>query len=493
MRGRFLPGPIPLALQLTIAFAVLIAAALGGGGAFLTQRLQERQLAARTDEALAKARTVAALVGQARSASGGAPLTQVLFTFQQQAGVRPLVIDPNGIVIGDSWTPSPLLNKSLQTPEVIAALAGQESAGLRRIDPDGLVLYAAVPLSAGGRAAGAVLVSAGLTDIDQAFAELKQQMIWVMLAAGMLSLLVGRGLARTMARPLERLAAATAALARGDLGVRVTPGGSLETATLGHRFNQMAEELAKVEQQRRDFVAAASHELRTPVASIRALGDAIIADDSADVAVCREFVGDILRECDQAAHLVDRMLELTRLEGRNRPRTGAGEPLELVGLITATVKGLRPLAQARGIQLTAAASDPVWVPGESWLVEIIVDNLVENALKYTPTGGSVQVQVVREGEEARVAVSDTGPGIAPEDLSHLFERFWRADKSRARATGGVGLGLAIAAEAAAQLNGRITVESELGRGSRFTLVLSGARGDTLQNRHPNGRAAAGGF
>jgi signal transduction histidine kinase len=473
--GRSLRGPVPLVLQLTLAFALLVAAALGGGGTFLTHRLQERQLTMRTSDVLAKARTAAALAGQTHNAGDGGALTQALFTFHQQAGVRPVVVDGNGIVIGDSWIPSPLLNKPLEIPEVTAALAGEESAGLRRIDPEGLVLYAAVPLRAGGKAAGAVVVSASLADIDQVFAKLKQQMVWVMVGAGLLSLLLGWGLARVLARPLERLAEATTALARGDLAVRVEPGGSRETAALGHRFNRMAEELAQVEEQRRNFIGAASHELRTPVASIRALGEAVMADDSADITVCREFVGDILKECDQAAYLVDRMLELTRLEGRPRQPVGADEPIELVGLIAATVKGLRPLAQVSGIDLAAGASSPVWVRGESWLIETVVKNLVENAVKYTPPGGSVQVQVGRQGEEARVMVLDTGPGIAPEDLPHLFERFYRADRSRTRATGGVGLGLSIAAEAAARLGGRIAVQSDVGRGSQFTLVLPGAK------------------
>lgn len=471
MKGRFFRGPVPLALQLTLAFTLLVAAALGGGGAFLTQRLQERQLAMRSEEVLAKARAAASLVDQMRSSSEGPALSPILYAYQQQAGVRPIVLDPDGVVIGDSWLPSPFMNKPLELPEVTAALAGQESVGPRRVDPDGLVLYAAVPLRAGGKAAGAVLVSASLRDLDQVFAELKGQMVWVMLGAGLLSVVLGWGLARALARPLERLAEATTALAGGDLGVRVEPGGSLETATLGHRFNRMAGELAQVEEQRRNFIGAASHELRTPVASIRSLGDAIISDDSADLAMYREFVGDILIECDQAAHLVDRMLELTRLEGRTRPQAGPEEPLELVGLITAAVKGLSPVARARGTALTVEAGDPIWVPGESWLIETVVNNLIENAIKYTPSGGSVRVQIARRGDEACVTVSDTGPGIAPEHLSHLFERFYRADKSRARATGGVGLGLSIAAEAAAQLSGRLTVESEVGRGSHFTLSL----------------------
>jgi two-component system, OmpR family, sensor kinase len=475
MRRRFLRGQVPLVLQLTLAFTLLAAAALGGGGAFLTQRLQERQLAMRTDEVLEKARAAASLVGQLQSNREGPALSQALYAFHEQAGVRPIVLDSNGIVVGDSWIPAPFANQHLNLPEVTAALAGRESAGPRRIDPDGLVLYAAVPLRAGGKAAGAVLVSASLGDLDQVFAELKGQMVWVMLGAGVLSLLLGWGLARALARPLERLAEATTALAHGDLAARVDPGGSLETAALGRRFNQMAQELAHVEEQRRSFIGAASHELRTPVASIRSLGEALISDDSADLVMYREFVGDILKECDQAAHLVDRMLELTRLEGRARPQPRADEPLELVGLITAAVKGLSPMARSRGTALTVEAGDPIWVPGESWLIETIVSNLVGNAIKYTPDGGVVRVQVVRQGNEARVTVVDTGPGIAPEHLPHLFERFYRADRSRARDTGGVGLGLSIAAEAAAQLGGRLTVESEVGQGSQFSLILPVAR------------------
>lgn len=474
MNKRPWARPVPLALQLTAAFALLVALAFGGGGLFLTHWLQGRQMAMRTNEVLAKARTLAVLVNQVQDASG-AELNQLLFSYQQQMGVRPVVLDSDGTVIGDSWVPSPFVGRTLAIPEAAAALDGREAAGPRRIEPDGLVLYAAVPRTLGDQPAGAILVSASLADMDQVFRDLNRQTMWVILAGGLLALLFGWGLARALAAPLERLSAATTALAHGDMGVRVDPGGSLETAALGYRFNEMAEELAHVEEQRRRFIGAASHELRTPVAAIRALGDAVLSDDTADVALYREYVGDILKECDHAAHLVDRMLALTRLEGRTRRQPDENGRLELAEAAAATVVGLRPLAQSRSIALTLDAGEPVWVPGESWLVKTVLINLVENAIKFTPPGGSVQVLVYAQGEEARIVVRDTGPGIAPEHLPHLFERFYRADQSRARTTGGVGLGLSIAAEAAAQLNGRIEVESQVGAGSQFTLVLPVAK------------------
>ncbi|HWI62962.1 MAG TPA: HAMP domain-containing sensor histidine kinase [Symbiobacteriaceae bacterium] len=460
MKGRW-----PLALQLALGFTLIVAVALGGGGAFLHQRLQTQQVSRRTEDVLAKARAAVTEVQGMRIPLGPAPaLTQALYTFQQQSGVRPVLVNADGLVIGDSWSPSPLLNKPLPLPEVEQALAGKEATGARRLESGEVMLYAAVPLIRNQAIFGAVLVSADITDLDRGFREMQGQMIWVLVAAGVFSSLLGWALARWLSRPLERVNRATAAIASGELDVTVEPGGSAEVAALGERFNAMATELRRLEAQRRHFVAAASHEMRTPVASVRALAEALVNDTDGDIALYKEYLGDILKECEHAGHLVDRMLELARLEGRV-PVSGAS--FALGDVVSECVDSLQPVARSRGIALSFTGQGQGRVAGEAWVLETVVDNLVENALKYTPSGGEVAVTVC-DGE---ITVADTGPGIPEEHLPHLFERFYRVDRSRARATGGVGLGLAIVAEAVAQLGGQIAVESRPGVGTRFVVSL----------------------
>lgn len=472
MTQRWLVRNWPLGVQLAVAFTLIALLALGGGGALLVKRITDQQVTHRTAQVQTHARLAADLVMQHRFIQEPSVLPLALFSFHQQTGARSILIDPDGVVLADSWIPSPILSKTLTYPEVETALEGSEASGIRRFPEGDWVLLASAPLE-GGR--GAVLVVSDLTDLDASLADFKEQLLLVLSVAGGLVILSGFGVAWYLARPLLLLDRAAAELASGDLGARVQPAGSREVAALGHRFNLMASELARVDAQRRNFVAAASHELRTPLAAIRALAEALLVDQRNDIALYREYLDDIVTESERARQLMDRLLELTRLEGQGSLRTGEDLPrqerFDLRALSEEVVDSLVPLAHDRAIHLEVGATDPVWTKGDPWLVETVITNLVENALKYTPQGGRVDVTVEAAADAAMLHVRDTGPGIAPEHLPHLFERFYRVDQSRARATGGVGLGLAIAAEAARLLNGRLEVTSSPGRGSCFSLVL----------------------
>jgi len=320
-----------------------------------------------------------------------------------------------------------------------------------------------------------VLVAADIGVVRDARCDLLRQLVWVAGGMAAVAVLLGVLLARYLARPLVRLRAAVTQLARGRLDARVVPGGSSELWDLGLGFNRMAEELGRLDQQRRAFVADASHELRTPVAAIRALAEPLLTDRPLDVATYKEHLHDIVQECDRAGRLVDSLLELARLDMRAEARRQAGEdaePVDLRVVVAEVVHALEPLAAERGVRLELLPGEPVTVRADAHLVQTVVGNLVENGVKYTPSGGLVQVAVGTGGTGlAWIRVKDTGIGIPPEHLPHIFERFYRVDKARSRATGGAGLGLAIAAEAAARLGGRVEVESEVGKGSAFTFTL----------------------
>lgn len=465
------PKSWPLGVQLALGFSLITVLTLGVVGTILVNQITQRQLAERTAKVMAQARVAADLASEMRFQQNPAGLPLALSDFHLQTGVRAIVVGDDGLVVADSGIPSPLEKQTLTHPEVLQALQGQEAHDYRRVGAEEWTLYAAVPMPADQRVGRAVLVSADLTELELGLRKIRHQLKWGLTAGGAAAVLAGFLMAQYLARPLARLDATAAALAQGNLDARVQPDGGREIRDLGQRFNQMADELARVDAQRRDFVAAASHEMRTPVATIRVLAEALLSDRSGDLALYKEYLTDMVAEADRARDVMERLLELARLEGQSNLRPAG--PVDLPAVCADVVDSLLPVAEKRGVTVTLQAEVvPTWIMGEPMLVETVVTNLVENGLKYTPAGGRVDVKVL--ADPVRVEVCDTGLGIAPEHLPHLFERFYRVDPSRARPTGGVGLGLAIAAQAARLLNGRLEVESAPGRGSCFSLILKGA-------------------
>ena len=218
---------------------------------------------------------------------------------------------------------------------------------------------------------------------------------------------------------------------------------------------------------RRDFVANASHELKTPVASILALSGVLrIAADSDPAALAR-FLPLLEGEAERLAALVGDLLELSQLEGRP-PERG---DVELLGLVTAVAERLRWRAEAGGLGLRVEGSSPAVVWGSETDLGHLIQNLLENAVRYTPEGGEVTVAMITRAGHAELSVSDTGIGIPARDLGRIFERFYRVDADRSRRTGGTGLGLSIVRNIAEAHGGVVHVTSAVGVGSTFTLRL----------------------
>jgi two-component system phosphate regulon sensor histidine kinase PhoR len=223
----------------------------------------------------------------------------------------------------------------------------------------------------------------------------------------------------------------------------------------------------RLETVRRDFVANVSHELRTPIASLKAMAEALEGGALDEPAAARDFVSRMHREIDELAQLVEELLGLARIEG------GADLRLERVGgdeLVEPVLSRLRPLADRAGVslELDGRAATPVLADRER--IGQVLSNLVHNAVKFTPRGGHVSVGTEDGADLVRFVVRDTGIGIAREDLDRIFERFFKAERSRA--TGGTGLGLAIAKHVVQAHGGSITAESAgPGRGSTFSFTL----------------------
>jgi len=272
---------------------------------------------------------------------------------------------------------------------------------------------------------------------------------------------------RTVTRPLQALTGAARELERGDRGQRVEAGGSGEVGELAEAFNSMADSIERQEELRRALVSDVAHELSTPIHNFVGQLDAV--DDGLmelDQATLNSMRNDALL----LARLVKDLNELAQAEAGQL--TLHQEQLDVVGLLDGVVRSAGPRAEAAGVTLELEASVPtVTVTADRERMAQVAHNLIDNAITNTPRGGAVTVRIVATPVGATFEVHDTGRGIAPEHLPHIFDRFYRADSSRSRATGGAGLGLAIVQRLVRAHDGQVEVDSAPGEGSRFVVQL----------------------
>jgi len=295
--------------------------------------------------------------------------------------------------------------------------------------------------------------------------------------SGVVSLAFAATLSSQIVGAVSELAAGARRLAAGDLTSRVAVDGDDELAELGAAFNAMAHRLAEadaarqeVEGARRHLIAAVSHDLRTPLASIQAMIEAIDDRVVTDRETIDRYVRSIHGEVGHLSQLIDDLFELSRLD--------AGvlslhlEPGSLRDLISDTLEALQPRASQKGLRIAGqVGADLPPVLMDAARIQRVLYNLVQNAIRHTPPDGTIVLEARDEGPDVRVDVIDTGEGVAATDLPHVFERFYRGEKSRARGQGGAGLGLAIAKGLVEAHGGRIWVQNRADRGACFSFAL----------------------
>ena len=284
-------------------------------------------------------------------------------------------------------------------------------------------------------------------------------------ASASTSLIVALLVARPIGQGLDRLGEASASLAAGDLAARAPEQGPAELAELARSFNEMASNLSSLFDARRELVAWASHDLRTPIASLQAMLEAV-EDGLAPPDAYLPAMADQVRSL---ARLVEDLFELARIDAG--VLTLELRKAELVGLIETCVRGLGAEARARNVNVEAHVADGVAAHCAPEQVERVLYNLLTNAVRHTPPDGSVAVLAEEDPDEVRIVVEDTGDGLTPEAAARMFERFWRGDGARSSGDGGAGLGLAIARGLVEAHGGRIWAESRPEGGTRVSFTL----------------------
>ncbi len=306
--------------------------------------------------------------------------------------------------------------------------------------------------------------------------DLQLALVLLLFATG-IAMLLGYFLSSAITRRIDSLKNAAGRLAQGDLSARAPLEGRDEIAALAASFNHMAEQLQDADARqreldtlRRELVAWATHDLQTPLTAIRvqieALADGVV--DDADTT--QRYLRTTQRQVNDLSMLIDDLFQVAQLDAGGLVIQPAA--CSLSDLLSDTLESFSALARERGVTLSgSAASDVDPVTLDSLRIGRLLNNLIGNALRHTPSGGAVTVSAWREDSEIHITVTDTGEGISPEDLPHIFDRFYRGEKSRNRGTGGSGLGLAIARGIVRAHGGDISVESQLGAGTSFHLHL----------------------
>jgi signal transduction histidine kinase len=295
--------------------------------------------------------------------------------------------------------------------------------------------------------------------------------------AGGIAIVLGVFFATTFAERLTRLEAATRAIEEGDFAARAAIPGRDEVAALAQSFNQMAQRLQTADQKqreldalRRDLVAWAGHDLRTPLASIRLLVEALADGVATDEQTVQQYLVQAKKQIDRLSLLVEDLFQVSQLDAGSLPLQL--EAASLSDLISDTLESFSALAAQSRVTLSGSAApgvDPLMMDVQR--MGRALNNLVSNALRHTPPEGRVDIHAGLTDDGVLLSISDTGEGISPDDLPHIFERFYRGEKSRSRASGGAGLGLAITRGIVEAHGGSIRVESEPGKGTVFTIVL----------------------
>lgn len=451
---------------MVLAFAALLTASLLVLNYYPQHVVRQQMISASRDELLGRATTLAAAMEGFPSVTWENADTAVAVLDAAQ-GRRVLVLDSGGLVIYDSLRTGQLLGRVALYPEVLGALGGSDSFYCD-YSPDAFLSRAASPILRDGTVAGVVCLRQDSEDNAALLGEIRRDIYQISLGATMICMLFLLLFNLALGRRFSTLLMGVHAVGSGDYEYRIRMNGADELSEVAGEFNELSVKLQRTENMRRQFVSDASHELKTPLASIKLLSDSIVQSPDIRPAEMREFVSDIGEEIGRLTRITERLLSLSQLDALPEVRPvccDMGQTARKCAQLlapTAELLDVRLLLEFTGSQMVRGTQDGIYH---------IVFNLMENAVKYNKRGGRVTVRFFHEKDRVVFSVEDTGIGIPERDLPRVYERFYRVDKARSRASGGTGLGLAIVKEWVTTLDGELRAESVYGQGTTFTVLL----------------------
>ncbi|NLE69557.1 MAG: cell wall metabolism sensor histidine kinase WalK [Clostridiales bacterium] len=401
-----------------------------------------------------------------------------------ELGGRVLLLDKDGKVQSDSFQAA--MGRRLHYPEVVSILLSGQTAdyGIHSLNSgeaiarlnllgfssnDEWASYSTAGIIQSSHVIGVMLLVSSVKEMMNSLLFLQNNMVLLFVGVALAAVIAGMVFSRVLTQPISDMTRVIKSMSKGDLGVRAQVKGSGEIRQLALAFNSMSDQLESLNQTRNQFVSNASHELKTPLATMKIMIESLIYQPDLDPELRTEFLSDVNQEINRLSSIVSDLLTLVHADSRttrlNRER------MSLAEVVKDTQHRLAPIAEQNGQEISLNLTDSCDMYADKAKLQQVVYNLMENAVKYTPQNGWVKVGLQRVGRNAVLTVTDSGNGIPRDSLPHIFERFYRVDKARGRESGGTGLGLSIVQQYVNLHGGNVSVASEEGQGAVFTVEL----------------------
>lgn len=463
--------------RLLVSYLLLIVVAMGLLCPYLLHAFRQFHLEWAANDLRARAMAISDTIVHLMTDPGrDEQLESVTAQFRQQDRVIVRILDEDGRVLGSTDPEDKPGKRLLDLAGVRSGLAGKTSSGRAfRGAPATERLYVAVPVRNGGRVLGLVRVSLLLGDFQAAYRRMRNVAAGALLVTfagcGLLSLVLARG----MVLPISRMSLMAMRIGNGQLDERVTVSGPRELEQLGTALNAMADRLAEQERIRRDFLANASHEFRTPLSNVRVALETLLETSPGGPEMQRRMLQGAVGEVERLTLLVSDLLDLARIES-DAQSGSVGRPVErsdisCLSLIQPLTAAVTPRLRAKRLELELAVPPDLRVEADEQRLRQALMNLLDNAIRCSPEGGRLRIAARCRGEETEISVSDDGPGIPEADRPYIFDRFYTVNKARSRAASGTGLGLAITRSILEAHGGSVQVTSGPEGGSTFILRL----------------------
>ncbi len=381
---------------------------------------------------------------------------------------RVIVVDDDFKIVKDTFGTDE--GKTMISPDVITCFSG---SGTSYYDSEAQYIDVTSPITVASQknetVEGVILVSVSTDIIHETMIELEEKadiLIWIVL---LIILFFGVFIANRMLKPLGTIVKGISDVTQGYDSEFLHVDTYRETADISEAFNKMLGRMKILDDSRQEFVSNVSHELKTPLTSMKVLADSLLAQEDVPVELYKEFMGDITEEIERENKIITDLLSLVKMDKTSTDLNV--KPENINELVERILKRLRPIAAMQNVELVFESFRPVTAEVDEVKFTLAISNLVENAVKYNKEEGWVQVSLNADHKYFYVKVADSGMGIPQDSLDHIFERFYRVDKSHSREIGGTGLGLAIARSAVIMHRGAVKVHSEEGVGTTFTVRI----------------------
>ena len=385
----------------------------------------------------------------------------------EKIGDRILIIDTDKKVIYDSF--NELRGTTVNQKEVIMALKGESMASEYILDEYENTMYTSVPINKNEKIVGAVLLSTSLAEDYAEIISIRNNLLFISSIVLLIITLITIRIANSISEPIKRLIQVMQNAANGKLNEKVIIKGDNEISQLAKVYNIMNTKLSHIEKQRREFVANVSHELKTPLSSMKLLAESILIQPNVEVEIYKEFLKDIDSEMNRLNKIIEDLLNMVDID---EEKLTIDYKLTYVNyLLEKVINSIKPLAKEKDIKIILNQWEKIQIYLDQDKIHQALTNIIYNAVKYTENSGIVEISLYKKGDYAVIKISDNGIGIAEENIPYIFERFYRVDSARSRQTGGTGLGLAISQQIISLHQGMIEVESKINEGTSFYVKL----------------------